>query len=480
MQKFLAILLTIVAINAIAETEQPLLLPSLGDSQSGIVSHQQEREIGQAWLRLYRSRVPQDRDPQIYDYLQHLLQDLAAQSALDDKRLNLVVVANPTINAFAVPGGVVGVHSGLFLNAENEQELAAVLAHELAHLSQRHFVRSLEKSRQNSIPTMAGLLAGLALMAGGGGDAGVAAIMATQAANLESQLRFSRENEAEADRVGMQTLIGSNMDPRAMPAMFERMQRASRFMGERPPEFLLSHPVTEKRIADTRNRAEQYSLPHTNSDDRQYQLMRARARLSLAENPSVAARNFQSELSGQNTHPDANRYGLALAQLALRQFDDALKTLKPLRDSDPQRLTYILAEAEILLGQKDPAAAQRLLQPVLQQTPDNYPATLLYARALEAQDQFRPAIRQLERLLAEHQDNPVVWFELAEVRGLAGDVGGVHLARAEYFMLNGVLDQARQQLNYALKLYANDNIQSARIKQRLRDLADTEEQMLKI
>lgn len=471
--------------HAAMDPDAHLALPELGDHESGVVSRQEEYDLGQSWLRLFRSRVPDADDALMYDYLDHLLRKLANQSALDDKRLSLILVSNPTLNAFAVPGGVVGVNNGIFLYAENEQELAGVLAHELAHLSQRHFVRSLEKSRQNSIPTMAGLLAGLVLMTTTGSDAGVATVMATQAANMESQLRFSRENEAEADRVGMQTLVNADMDPRAMPAMFERMNRSARFMGDRPPEFLLSHPVTEKRIADTRNRADQYPVrPYADSLD--FQLMVARARLALAENPGISERFFRNELQGlsdtqeQTLHRDANRYGLVLSQLAQHRFADAQKNLQPLLEKDPERLQYRLAQAEIHLGDKNLQEAYDSIRKTLQAQPDNYPSNMLAAQIMQTQGQFDLAVRTLTRLLETQRNNPAVWFRLAEVRGLAGDIGGVHLARAEYFILNGVFDQARQQLIYALDLYRKDSVRSARIKQRLHELSEIEEQSLKL
>ena len=232
-----------------------LNLPELGDSTSSTVSRQKEYQVGQAWLMIYRSRIPTFKDPQLNDYLEDLLQQLARYSELEDKRLTLVTIDNKALNAFAVPGGVIGIQSGLLLHAKSEGELASVLSHELAHLSQRHWARRVEKSRQNMLPTMAALLASMILIATSGGDAGMAALTMTQAASAESQLRFSRDNEAEADRIGMKTLSAANFNPSDMPVMFERMLRSSRFMGQRPPEFLLSHPVTEKRISDTRNRA---------------------------------------------------------------------------------------------------------------------------------------------------------------------------------------------------------------------------------
>ncbi len=475
----LTLLLSASTVPASAQQDGGLLLPELGDSTSTIASRADEHELGQTWLRLFRAKVPEARDELMYDYLQQLLQRLADESELQDKRLDLVLVNNPTLNAFAVPGGVVGVHNGIFLYAGSEQELAGVLAHELAHLSQRHWVRSVEKQKQAQIPTMAGLLAGLALMATTGSDAGLATIMATQAANLESQLRFSRENEAEADRVGMQTMVNAGMDPRAVPAMFESMQRSARYMGDRPPEFLLTHPVTEKRIADSRNRAEQYPLrQYSSSAD--FELMRARARLANAENPSVAARAFQSELQGDSRHPDASTYGLALAQLAQRQFDAAAKTLQPVYQREPQRLAYVLAQAEILQGQQQHAKALALVQAAQQRQPGNYPATTMAARILENMGEYRKAIQQLESLLDTHRSQPLVWYDLAELRGLAGDTGGVHTARAEYFILTGVFDKARQQLTYALQFYQNDGPQSARIHQRLRELTEMESQTLEI
>jgi predicted Zn-dependent protease len=461
-------------VTPVSAQENNILLPELGDSASGVASHDQEYILGRAWLRLFRNQVPEDNDPLMFDYLSHLLKLLADNSRLTDKRLDLIIVQNPTINAFAVPGGVVGVHNGLLLYADTEQELAGVLAHELAHLSQRHFVRSVEQARQNTVPTLAGMLAGLVLMGAGSGDAGLAAIMATQAANLESRLRFSRENEAEADRVGMQTLVQADMDPNALPEMFERMQRSMRYMGDRPPEFLLSHPVTEKRIADSQSRADQYPKGHY-KEDVEYQLMRSRARLALAENPSVAARYFRNELQGQNNFPDANVYGITIAQIAQRQYAEANKTLEPLYSKAPTVLAYIIAKADILIGLGDYAKAEKILTDHLQTDPKNYPANMTYARLLNTQEHYEKAIKRIEKLLPEYTNQPAVWYLLAETRGLAGDIGGVHMARAEYYILNGQFDEARKQLTYAVKLYQNDYFQGAKAKQRLRELSEIEE-----
>ncbi len=231
-------------------TASNINLPELGDSSSALVSPHQERELGQTWLRMFRSRVLTSSDPILYSYIEDLLHGLVEYSELTDPRLEIILVKKAARKAGVVPGGVCGGQSGLFLYAESEDQLASVLAHELAHLSQRHFARGVEKRQKSSIPTMAAMLASLVLAATVGGDAGIAAMTATQAAALDSQLRFSRQNEQEADRIGMRTMVAGGLDPNAVPSMFERMLKSTRY-SQRPPEFLLTHPVTESRIADS-------------------------------------------------------------------------------------------------------------------------------------------------------------------------------------------------------------------------------------
>lgn len=271
-------------------------LPNLGDASSGVVSLQQEQALGEAWSRSFRSQVPTSSDPQLADYTEKLLQNLAQYSEIQHKQLNVIMVENSSMNAFAVPGGVVGVHTGLFRYAKTEAQLSSVLAHELAHLSQRHFARGVEKQRNSSVPTMAAMLASLVLAATVGGDAGIAAMSVTQAAALDSRLRFSRQNEQEADRIGMKTMAAAGIDPYAAADMFEQMLQATRY-SKRPPEFLLTHPVTEKRIADTRNRAMRYPR-ETSQTSLDYQLMRARVMLELSETPGAAVKRFVRELDG--------------------------------------------------------------------------------------------------------------------------------------------------------------------------------------
>src|SRR5690606_21218781 len=232
-------------------------LPSLGDASSSIVSPQQEHQLGRAWLGLLRGQVSQLDDPQLKDFVESSVYRLSETSQLQDRRLEFVLLHSPQLDAFAAPGGIVGVNGGLFLDAQPEAAYASVMAHELAHLSQRHFARGVEAEQRMQLPLMAAMLAGIVAAAAGAGDAGIATIMSTQAAAIQEQRRFSRQNEQEADRIGLVNLEKAGYDPRAMPLMFERLMRQYRY-DAKPPEFLLTHPVSESRIADTRNRAEQY------------------------------------------------------------------------------------------------------------------------------------------------------------------------------------------------------------------------------
>ena len=274
-------------------------LPTLGDSTSGIISLEQERALGQRFLRSIRAQAPTLDDPILQDYLEHLIYQLASHSQLADRRLDLVLIRNPTLNAFAAPGGIIGVHHGLFFYGETEHEMSAILSHEIAHLSQRHFARKLAESKKSSALNIAGLLAGIVLAATAGSDAGLAAMTGTQAYGQNQFLKYSREREAEADRIGIYTLADAGMDPRAMAYMFERLQRASRYStGNRIPEFLRTHPVTNDRIADSYNQTRNYPS-ETYPIRLDYQLMRARAR-ALTTSDGLSARDWLKPITRQS------------------------------------------------------------------------------------------------------------------------------------------------------------------------------------
>ena len=450
-------------------------LPNLGNASTSLFSPEQEYQLGRAWLRLFRRGAPILQDPQLQDYLERLVFQLAEHSELQDRRIEVVVVDNPVINAFAVPGGVIGVHSGLLLYAQSEDEVAMVLAHEIAHLSQRHFSRGVEQQRQQAITTMAGLLASAVLVATSGGAAGLAALSATQAASQSASLRYSRSNEQEADRIGMQTLVDAGMDPHAAPRMFERMLVNSRHSRD-IPEFLRTHPLSENRVSDTRNRALQYPAREAEPKLR-YQLMRARVQAHHKEVPQDAVALFRSELEGEPRHREAARYGLAISLMRAGQPEAARKELEQLLQRRPRQEEYLIAEARLAGSTGKAGAAAQTLEAALERDAGSYPLAMAYAEALMRNNEPRIAEQALRTQIRRRPADPALWYLLAEVQGLAGNILGLHQSRAEYFMLYGALDDAEAQLEYARRLTGENYHALAKISQRLKDVEELRERM---
>lgn len=444
-------------------------LPSLGDASSSIVSPDQEHKLGRAWLGLLRAQVEQLPDPQLKEYVESSVYRLAESSQLQDRRLEFVLLKSPQLNAFAAPGGIIGVNGGLFLYAPNEAEYASVMAHELAHLSQRHFARGVEAQQRMQIPVMAAMLAGIVAAAAGAGDAGMAAIMSTQAAAIQEQRRFSRQNEQEADRIGLLNLEKAGYDPRAMPNMFERLMRQYRY-DSKPPEFLLTHPVTESRIADTRNRAEQLPAGGVENSLR-YQLMRARVQLMFEETPGISAKRFRAMLDS-DPKLDAARYGLAIAQIKAGQLNEAREALTQLLAKAPNEVAYNLAQVDLDITANRLPDAQKRVDRLLGLYPASYPLKQARVDLLLKQNKPQDAEKVLDDLARARANDPDIWYQVAEVRGLAGNTIGLHQARAEYFALVGDFDQAIEQLDFAKRRASSNFPLAARIDARQQELIE--------
>ena len=452
-------------------------LPELGDAASAIVSPEMEREIGQQLLREVRAQVPTLDDPILDYYTDTSLARLAEHSDLKGTRLYPVLIDSPEVNAFAAPGGVVGINAGLYLTAQDVNEYSAVLAHELSHLAQRHFARGIEMQQQMTVPYIAAMLASIALAAAGGGQAGIAAISATQAAAQAHVLSFSREREQEADRTGIQTLYEAGLDPTAMAKMFDQMDRQYRF-SQKIPEFLLDHPVTETRISDAREQASKYPA-RTYPDDPDFQLMKARVTVHYAPTPADAVQQFKDAID-RSGGADWAYYGLAVALKRAGNPQSALDTLKPLEPREEGSLLFAATKAEMMIASKEYRDAHGLLSSLLAINPDNKPLSLLDAEALTGAGKPREAEAVLRRLSVGNADDINVWYQLAETSGLAGNVVGVHLARAEYFALLGNFEKAIQHLQYARKLTdPSDFRATAMIDQRVIDFRKEMEKIRK-
>jgi beta-barrel assembly-enhancing protease len=444
-------------------TAQQSKMPDFGEGNA--VSLNQEYYLGRAWLMSFRRQAPILNDAHVQDYVERLVYRLVETSQLRERRLEIVLVRNKTINAFAVPGGIVGVHSGLILQAENEAQFASVLAHELAHLSQRHFSRGLEAQKRSSTASMAGLLAGLVMVAAGAGDAGMGTMMGSQAAAMDSQLRYSRLHEQEADRVGMQNQAAAGLDPGGAAGMFTVMQSASRNYGSRPPEFLMTHPLTEKRIADARNRANTYPK-RMYEDNPEFQLMRARVDLNFFDDTKEAVAHFRQKQRKGGRNAVATQYGLIIALTKNGDFEEAEALLRPMLEFAPTNMTYALAQANIDIESKNFDAAIARLEKWLKLAPNNHPITMYLSKAYYFSGRYAEAAELLTKHSRVKPDDAYLWYLLAEDEGKAGNTLGVHLARAEYFKLNGALKQGIEQLNLALR-QPQDNVSKQRIQTRI-------------
>ncbi|KPQ30393.1 MAG: putative Zn-dependent protease [Marinobacter excellens HL-55] len=451
---------------------QETSLPSIGGS-GGLISGQQEAEIGQQVMSSIRRSAPQIQDPLIYDYLQAITYRLVPSAPLDNRDLKLVLIDSPALNAFAVPGGIVGVNGGLFLNAATEQQFASVMAHELAHLSQRHFARRMEQQETSAPLTIAGMIAGIVLSAVTQSDIGIAAIAGTQALSIQNMLAYSRSHEQEADRVGMEILANAGMDPRGMPEMFEVMMRQNRLQGRQMPEYLSTHPLTQNRVADSRNRAEQFPDERI-PDGQEYHLIRSRLQVRYAQTPELAVQTFESYLARDDAkRNDAIRFGLGIAYQHNRQYDKAEQILRELLDSNPGRITFQVTLAEILLDQERYDDARALMQEALARNPRNYPITWTLANIHIADGNGGSAANLLRDLTRRLPDREQIWLRLAEAEGMSRNIVGVHRARAEYYALMGDLQSAQRQLRQAQEKLPAGSAERQVVNERLNDIADS-------
>ena len=455
-------------------------LPSLGDRISGKVSLDQEYAMGQRFLSQIRRSATTISDPLLTGYLESVTYKLASRSQLTDHRLSFVIIDSQALNAFAAPGGIIGVNTGLFLNAVTEAEFASVMAHEISHVSQRHFARGIDEAQSGRIPQMAALLASVMVMATSEAGHGAAAISAVQGRNLENQLRFSRSNEAEADRIGQNIMVSAGFDPKGMSDLFERLIAINRF-GRRPPEFLLSHPVTESRIADARSRVFRYPNREY-KDNFEYQFARARVEARYAEDKKayVEERINRLENSKGEFEKTSNAYGLVMALWGNKQYKDANTVLEPLLLKDPNRISLAVTQSEILTSQNESRQAILFLDRHLQINPGNHALTMAYANALIQNRDYSAASKLIQRHSTSRPDDHQLWYLLAETQGQAGNISEVHQARAEYFRLIGDFRRAREQLQFALRIEIDGNSSpaiAARIREKINGIEDLQLQL---
>ena len=463
-----SLLSALLILSGPALAENTINLPDLGDASRTVISPAQERRLGEDFMRRARQSLAFSNDPEISDYLQTLGQRLVAHSDNPGAHFRFFVVNDPTINAFAIPGGFVGVHTALILAAENEAELASVLAHEISHITQRHIPRLLAEDQNATLPTMAAVLAAILL----GGSGGQAAVALTSATLAQRGISFTRTFEEEADRIGIRVLAESGFDPRAMPAFFERMQQINRVNETNLPDFLRDHPVTTARIADARNRAEQYPY-RQRPDSLDFQLVRAKLRANGSGDPASIVHAFEANIKdGQSTQLEAEHYGYAVALLRTRQYDRARSEVRRLLQRAPTNNFYRILQAEIELAAGETATGLRLYAEAYRADPSYHPLTVNYARALIRSERAPEAEPILRASLKQRPDDPSLYKYLSESLSAAGKAAESHQALAEYYYLNGDAKAAIEQLRLASRGAGDNFYLQASVEARIQAIKD--------
>ena len=423
-------------------------LPDMGDSSGTLISPAEEKEFGEEFFRSLHSQIAINQDAEIQEYIQAIGRKLAANSDAPGHPFHFFVVMENDINAFAGPGGYIGVNSGLILMTEAESELASVIAHEISHVTQRHLFRAAEAAGRLSVPTAAGMLAAI-LLGTRSAAMGQAAIMAIMGGSIQFQINFTRENEAEADRVGMQTLAASQFDPRSMPTFFERLQQATRYYGQAVPEFLRTHPVTESRISDTRGRAETYPYKQY-PDSLGYQLTKAKIRILTITDAAAVHDYFQTRLTrGTVEQRTVARYALGLIALKAEKFKDAEVIFQALTQEYPNQPQYATALARTALDARNFNTAVLRYKKLTEQFPDNTAIKLEYINALLKDDKTELARKTLVSLNPEAHQLTTYWELLAEAYSKLNQPAESHRYLAEYYFAMGQTRDAILQIRLA-------------------------------
>lgn len=457
------------AMNLAAQTTTPVDLPRIGEPADVALSPLEESRIGSRITAELYAREYILEDPEITEYVAGLAWRLIAAADAEAPKLTVFVIKDPRINAFALPGGYIGVNAGLLTSVRNESELAGVLAHELAHVTQRHIARSAEGTQTANLATWAAVLAAI-LAASAHPDVVIAALSIGQATNYQREVNFTRAHELEADRIGIRTLAQANFDPDAVASFFVRLEQQSRLYGNQLPEFLRTHPVNTTRISEARTRAASMAKRAV-KDPLEFGLMQARARVLSGERPSQAAEYFASQIgpgAGAGAIPD--RYGLALAYLQLGKYAQAQTTLQAALNASPRQpnLALLSARLQLAQGQTEPALSR--LRKTIEHHPRYTPVILEYADTLITAgraDEARQVLLSYEQALGTRAET---FRLLAFAARDSGQTIEAQYQMANFLHARGDFHGALSQLDAALRLASSEQ-DRAKLKARRTEIA---------
>lgn len=442
-------------------------LPDMGTTAGSTLSIGQEMQMGDFFVRQLRGSAPLINDPLLSQYINNLGMRLVTHAYSVRTPFHFYLINNDELNAFAFFGGNVVLHSALFRYADDESQLASVMAHEISHVTQRHLARAMEDQKRNAPLTWVGAL-GSILLAMASPQAGMAALTGTLAGTQQGMISFTRQNEEEADRIGIGVLQRSGFDPQAMPQFMDKLLDLSRY-ATRPPEMLLTHPLPESRLADARNRANQMR-PVVVQSSEDFYMAKARI-LGMYNNGKnqLSTDMLDSWAKGNVREQHAARYGRALLAMGRDDFPEASRQLQPLLAASPQNPWYLDLATDIDLGLKKNAEAVSRLQnakdlrtsPVLQ---------LNLANALIESGRFAEASTILNRYTFNYKDDLNGWDLLAQAESKQGHRDQELAARAESMALTGQLDQAISLLSSASAQVKLGSLQQARYDARIDQL----------
>ena len=466
----LILLLAVQTLPAGAQMRSGPELPDMGSPADTVLTPEQEREIALSVIEQIRRAGKLVTDPEINEYVANVGQRLAYRAQSEGHRFHFFVVNDASINAFALPGGYIGVHTGLIEATANESELAGVLAHEIAHVTQRHISRQFQAMRGTGLMSMAMMVGALlvgSLLGGDGSDLMQGSLMAGSAMAQQRQINFTRAHEYEADRIGIGTLYAAEFDPRGLPSFFETMSRRESLASAAIPEILRTHPVGVNRIAEARNRITP-GMKRDVESSLSYYLARAQARLLGSRSPEEALRRFRSEPL-KETQADVGRfYGEGLALLAIGRPDEAAATLENLRAEYPNSIPIRIAAARAQAAAGNRMDARRAFEESLALFPGNISLVHRYAEVLLSEGQAPQARELLMKMLINDKLDLETTRLLAQASGESGQVADAHYFMAEYELMRRNLNGAHAQLQLALKAAEfADDVRRSRIEARL-------------
>ncbi len=462
----LVVIAAIGAVTAVADVED---LPDIGSPSDAILSRKLEAQIGR---QIYNSLLASGgviTDPEVQEYIQDVGMRLVAEAGVSGQRFRFFIMDDPVNNAFALPGGYVGIHSGLLLATKTESELAGVLAHEVSHVTQRHISRAVFANQRASTLSMAAMLGAILIGIATGADPGLmqGAIGAAQSLTIENQISFTRNNEYEADRVGIGFLAAAGFDPNGMTNFFETMGRAQGSLYNQAPEFLLTHPVSADRMAESRARVRKF--PEVDAvDSSSYQLARARARLIVSNRPEVALEYFRAEQNNPESVGSLEiDYGIALTLARLGNYREAEELFSNLLATNEELIPLYsgLAQTKARLGDREGTLAT--FEQAMALFPRSVPLTVRYAETLIEYGNPKEAHRILLDLLNQVPPTLEQIRLIAIAANNAGDIADAHYYMAEHHAMSGDLRLAIEQLRLALTTPSLDSVQRARFTARM-------------